>query len=122
MNVADWKLPSCVVGRPLEQHGADALRDAAPDLALDDRGVDERAAVLGRDVPLDRHDAGLDVDLDDGAVGAAGPAALAAVERGLDLEVGVDVGAELARRGLPGDLRRPGSRCRGRRAPGPCRR
>ena len=98
-------MPSCVVGGPLEQHGADALRDAAADLALDDRGVDERAAVLGRDVPLDLHDAGLDVDLDDGAVAAAGPAAFAAVERGLDLEVGVDVGIELPRRGLPGDLR-----------------
>ena len=35
---------------------------------------------------------------------AARPSAFAAVERGLDFEVGVDVGAELPRRGLPGDL------------------
>ena len=43
-----------VVGRPLEQHRADALRDAAAHLAFDDRGVDERTAVLDDDVALDR--------------------------------------------------------------------
>src|SRR5215472_11019122 len=48
-----------VVRRSLEQHSADALRDAAPDLALDHGGVDERTAVLNRYVPLDFHDARL---------------------------------------------------------------
>jgi hypothetical protein len=36
-------------------------------------------------------------------VAAAGPAAFAAVERRLDFEVGVDIGIELARRGLLSD-------------------
>src|SRR5262249_44846363 len=43
-------------------------------------------------------------DLDDGAMAAAGPSAFAPVERGLDLEARVDIGIELPRRGLPGDL------------------
>src|SRR5580704_1672711 len=93
-----------VVGRSLKQHGADALRDTAADLALDDRGVDERAAVLGRDVPLHLHQAGLDVHLDDGTVAAARPSAFAAVERGLNLEISAGIGTELPGRGLPGDL------------------
>src|SRR5690349_5974943 len=76
------------VRRPLQQYRADALRDAAPDLALDHGGIDERAAVLDGDVPLHLHDASLGVDLDDRAVRAAGPAAFAAVVRGLDLELG----------------------------------
>ena len=78
---AGEELRLVVVRRPLEQHRADALGDAAAHLALDDGGVDQRAAVLDDDVALDRHLTGLDVDLDDRAVGAARPAALAAVER-----------------------------------------
>ena len=53
MNVADRNCAVVVVGRPLEQHRADALGDAAPDLALDDGRVDQRAAVLDHDVALD---------------------------------------------------------------------
>src|SRR6185369_16390338 len=81
------------VRRPLQEHRADALRDAAPDLALDDGGIDERAAVLDGDVPLYLHEAGLGIDVDDRAVRAAGPAAFAAVVRGLDLELGGPVTA-----------------------------
>ena len=60
-----------VVGRVLQQHGADALGDPAADLALDDRRVHGDATVLDHDVALDLDQAGLDVDLDDAAVGAA---------------------------------------------------
>src|SRR4051794_18691423 len=78
-----------VVGRPLEQHRADALRDAAAYLALDDRRVDELPAVLDDDPTLDGNVTSVDVDLDDGAVGTARPAALSAVEDSGDLEVAV---------------------------------
>src|SRR5271166_6840981 len=77
------------------QHRADALRDAASDLALDDGGIDKCAAVLSGDIPLHLHDASLNIDFHDRAVSAAGPSAFAAVERGLDLELGVHVGTEL---------------------------
>src|SRR5262249_14133660 len=66
--------------------------------------IDERAAILGDDVALHRHNASLDVDLDDRAVTAAGPSSFAAVERGLDLKVGVHVGTKLARCRTPRDL------------------
>src|SRR6185437_9685627 len=58
------RLEAAVFGvrRPLEQDRADALRHAAPDLALDDGGVDERAAVLDGDVALYLHDARLGID------------------------------------------------------------
>src|SRR5262249_56961607 len=100
-----------VIRRPFEQHRADALRDSAADLTIDDGGVDERTAILGDDVPLHRHDAGFGVDVDDGAVSAAGPASFAAVERGLDLEIGVHVGTEVARCRTPRDLAHPDGTC-----------
>ena len=57
------------VRRVLEQHRADRLRDAAADLALDDRRVDRQPAVLDDHVAVDADEAGLDVDLDLGARG-----------------------------------------------------
>src|SRR5258708_14030163 len=93
--------------RSFEQHRADALCDSASDLTIYDGGVDERAAILGDDVPLHRHKAGLDVDFDDGAVTAAGPSSLAAVECGLDFELGVHVATQLARCRAPRDLAHP---------------
>ena len=47
------QLAVVVVRGALEQHTADALRDAAGDLALDDRRVDQRAAVLHHEVAVD---------------------------------------------------------------------
>ena len=91
-----------LAGRSLEGHSADALRDSAPDLALDDRGIDDRAAVLGRDIPLDLQDSGLDVHLDDGAVAAAWPPS-----NTFDFEDGIDVGTE-----------RPDAACRATSATG----
>jgi hypothetical protein len=44
------------------------------------------------------------IDVHDRAVSAAGPAAFAAVERGLDLEPGVQAGAQLPGCGPPRDL------------------
>ena len=70
-----------VVRGPLEQNGADALRNSAAHLPFDDRGIDERTAVFDDDVPLDRDVARLDVDVDDRAVRASRPSAFAAVER-----------------------------------------
>src|SRR3954469_14059724 len=78
-----------VIGRPLEQHGADALRDATTHLALDDRGIDEPPAVLYDDPTLDCDVTSLDVDLDDRAMGTTRPATLPAVEDSGDLEVAV---------------------------------
>ena len=63
----------------LEQDGTDPLGHPAADLALDDGRVDRHAAVLDHDVAVDLHQAGLDVDLDHAAVGAARPAARSAV-------------------------------------------
>src|SRR4051794_31069981 len=68
---------------------AAALGDPAAHLTLDDRRVDELPAVLDDDPALDVDVTGLDVDLDDGAVRAARPAALPAVEHRRDLEVGI---------------------------------
>src|SRR5437764_4806706 len=81
------KLRLIVVGGALEQHRADALRDAAAHLALDDRRVDELPAVLYDDPTLDGDETSVDVDINDGAVGTTRPAALPAVEDSGDLEV-----------------------------------
>ena len=102
------ELAVVAVGRLLEQHGADRLGDAAADLALDDRRVDGQAAVLDHHVALDLDDAGLDVDLDEAAVRAAGPAALAAVVLVRCVEVAVDVVGKPLR--LVGDDRAPARR------------
>ena len=53
MKVAGQELSVVAVGRVLEQHRADALGHAAAHLALDDRGVDEHAAVLDHHVAVD---------------------------------------------------------------------
>ncbi len=50
MNVVVSGLPSLVVREVLVEHAADALHDAARDLALDDVRVDHRPAVLAHDV------------------------------------------------------------------------
>ena len=52
-----------VVHEVLEQRAADALHDAARDLAFDDARVDHRAAVLAHDVAEQLDPAGLEVDL-----------------------------------------------------------
>src|SRR5581483_8240917 len=77
---AGLELALVVVGRLLVEDGADALGDAAPDLAVDDGRVDDLAAVFDDDVAGDLHHSGLEVDLDDAGMGGLGPAALPAVE------------------------------------------
>ena len=67
------RVAGVVVDEVLEQHAADALHDAAEDLALDDRRVDHRAAVLRDDVAQDLRHAGVAVDLDDAEVGGVRP-------------------------------------------------
>ena len=52
----------------LVERRADALRRAAPDLAVDDHRVDQRAAVLDHDVVEDLELAGLGIDGDDGGM------------------------------------------------------
>ena len=64
-----------VVDDLLEQRVADALRDAAVHLAVGDHRVDQAAGVLGDEEALDRHLAGLHVDLDDGHMARIGEGA-----------------------------------------------
>src|SRR5437016_5998568 len=59
------RLAVVVVGHPLEQRTAEALGDCAPNLAVDDRRVDDRPAVLDRDHPLDVRLSRSRIDLDD---------------------------------------------------------
>ena len=66
------QLPGLVVGHPLVERAADALRDAAVDLALDDHRVDQVAAVVHHGVLEDRDLGGLRVGLDDHRVHAGG--------------------------------------------------
>ena len=54
MNDALSSWPGLVVGHPLVERPADALRDAAVDLALDDHRVDQVAAVVDDGVLQDR--------------------------------------------------------------------
>ena len=81
-----------VVGGLLVEDLADALGDAAPDLAFDDGRVDDPAAVLDYDVAEDLDRAGAEVDFDHAGVGAARPAASGDAlthEAFVGLEVGV---------------------------------
>ena len=66
------QLAGLVVGHPLVERAADALRDAAVDLALDDHRVDQVAAVVDDGVLEDRDLGGLRVGLDDHGVHAGG--------------------------------------------------
>src|SRR5262245_5124682 len=63
-----------VVGGVLVEDLADALRDAAADLAVHDRRVDHPPAVLDHHVARDVDLAGAQVHLDDAGVGGTGPA------------------------------------------------
>ena len=66
------QLPGVVVDAVLRERAAEALRDPAGDLALDERGIDDAPAVVHRHVAQHAHLTRLDVDLDDGEVGAVG--------------------------------------------------
>ena len=67
---AGQELAVLVVDALLPHGLADALHDPAVDLALNDDGIDLRAAVVHRDVALQLHVAGLRVHLHDSKVGA----------------------------------------------------
>ena len=56
------RLAAAVVEKFLQQRAADALRDAAGDLALDQHRIDRLADVVGDEITLDRDGAGLAVD------------------------------------------------------------
>ena len=58
------RLAGIVVAHPFEHGIADAMRNAAVDLALDDLRIDPAAGILDRDIAQDGDAAGLDVDLD----------------------------------------------------------
>ena len=66
----------------LVERGADALRGAAANLAVDDHRIDQRAAVLDHDIVEDLDIAGRRIDRDDG--GMRGVAEGAAVALRLD--------------------------------------
>jgi hypothetical protein len=59
---AGEQLAGVVVGDLPGEDGADALDDAAPDLAFDDHRVDHRAAILGDGEVEELDEAGLGVD------------------------------------------------------------
>src|SRR4051812_45564732 len=61
-----------VVNHALEEDVADAVGDAADDLAIDEDRVDDAAAVVGDVIIDDARVAGFGLDLDDGDVGAVG--------------------------------------------------
>ena len=58
------ELAVVVVDRAFQQRLADALRDAAMHLALDDHRIDEVAEIVDRRPAVDRDDAGFRIDLD----------------------------------------------------------
>ena len=94
-----------VEGHLLVERGADALRRAAEDLAVDDHRVDQHAAVLDDDVVEDLDLAGLGIDRDDGGVrGVAEGAgvALGLVAGGHFEAAGIDVGRQVLRAAVPG--------------------
>ena len=120
MSVVGLRLAVLVVDDLLEERAADPLRDGAADLAVDDRRVDHRAAVLDRDEPLDAHRARLRVDLDDRDDAAVRVGRGRIVERrGGEIRLayrGTDVGAEVrgcrqARAGTQTDSAHPSARC-----------
>ena len=65
---ARHELAAFVVGAVLPERLCDALGDAPVYLAVDDHRVDHLADVVDRDVALERHLAGLGVDVHDGDV------------------------------------------------------
>ena len=82
-----------VVDDFLEQRVADALRDAAMHLPVGDHRIDDAAGILGHEEFLDRHMAGLDVDLDDRDVARIGERAGRIVGAGFG-QAGLDLAFE----------------------------
>src|SRR5713101_807880 len=76
----------------LEQDGADPLGYATPHLAFDDRRVEGHTAVFDDQVAVEPDQPGLDVYLDDAAVGAARPAVVTPVEGASHGKVAVNFG------------------------------
>ncbi len=66
------RLAALVVEEFLEQSAAEPLRKAAGDLALDQHRIDRAADVVGDEIALDRHAAGVAVHLGDGDMHAVG--------------------------------------------------
>ena len=102
-----------VVDQLLGERGADALRDAAVELALHHHGVDGAPAVVDGHVAQDAHRARLHVDLHHAGVGAEGPGdgtrveVPAGVEPGFAPLAGEDGAAHGgAREGAEGDAAR----------------
>ena len=73
MNEPDKQLPAVrIVDRVLEQRLADALHDAAVDLALEQQRIDGAAEIVDHGVALDGDGAGIGIDLDLDDVAAVG--------------------------------------------------
>ena len=73
---AGQQLAVVVVGENLIERGADAVRDAAIDHAVDDVGIDHRAAVMADEIFQYLDLTGLPVDLDQRDVGLEGIAGI----------------------------------------------
>ena len=89
----------------LHQRDADALGEAAVDLALDDHRVDPHAAVVDRDEAADLHVRGLGVDVDDRDVGAVRVGEVRRVVDDLRVEAALEaLGQRVAAVGALGDV------------------
>ena len=126
--VAVTRVAVGVVADLLEQRLPDAGGDAAVLLALDEQRVDHRAAVVDGDVAQEAHGARVEVDLDDGDVGAerergpvlvGTPSSAASVSgSGERRRPAVGQLGPRQRRGRhAGDADRPAASCRRRRRP-----
>ena len=92
------ELPVAVVVRGLHQRLADALRDAAMHLALDDHRIDELAEVVDRGPAVDRHDAGLRIDLEFADVDAGREGEVGGIPERAFLQAGLEfLAVELVR-------------------------
>ena len=85
------RLAVFVVDQFLQQRLADALGDAADDLPLDHRRVDDGADVLGGDIAHDLDLAGLRIDVDHDDMRAGGKAAELGIVERRDLEALVEL-------------------------------
>ena len=80
--IGGLRLAVLVIDHPLEQRIADAMDHAAPDLAIDQHRVDQRAAIMGNDIAQDLDRAGFDIHLDLAQIGAIGESGLARLVKG----------------------------------------
>ncbi len=101
-------IPGFVVDDLFQQRIADALRDAAVDLAVDDHRIDQPAGVLRDQESFDFDPAGFDIDFDDRRMAGVRERARRIVYRGFH-DAGLDLAVEPVRL-VVGGARQTGDR------------